>query len=89
LISHLSEDFLNCFRELPEGIRRKARKNYRLWKEDPSHPSLEFKRAHTRRPIYSVRVGIGWRALGLREGDTIIWFWIGPHNAYEKLLKQL
>jgi hypothetical protein len=89
LISHLSEDFLRCFRDLPEGIQRKARKNYKLWKEDPSHPSLEFKRAHTRRPIYSVRVGTGWRALGIREGDTIVWFWIGPHNAYENLLTQL
>jgi len=89
LISHLSEDFLHCFRDLPEEIQRRARKNYKLWKENPSHPSLEFKRAHTRRPVYSVRVGIGWRALGIREGNTIIWFWIGPHNAYEKLLEQL
>jgi hypothetical protein len=89
LISQLSEDFLACFRQLPEGIKRTARKNYRLWKENPSHPSLEFKRAHTRRPIYSVRVGIGWRALGIREGDSIIWFWIGPHSAYEKFLEQL
>jgi hypothetical protein len=89
LISHLSDAFRRCFRELPEDIQRKARKNYRLWREDPSHPSLEFKRAHTRRPIYSIRVGIGWRALGIREGDTIIWFWIGPHSTYEKLLEKL
>ncbi|HKH50042.1 MAG TPA: hypothetical protein VKM72_35770 [Thermoanaerobaculia bacterium] len=89
MISQLSENFLDCFRKLPEGIKRTARKNYRLWKENPSHPSLDFKRVHTRRPVYSVRVGIGWRALGIREGDTIVWFWIGPHGAYERLLEQL
>jgi len=39
--------------------------------------------------MYSVRVGKGWRALGLVEGDTISWFWIGSHADYEKLLSQL
>ena len=38
-------------------------------------------------PIYSVRVDKGYRALGWLEGDTVIWFWIGNHHAYEQLLK--
>jgi len=89
VISHLTEEFRERFRKLPDRVKQTARKNYRLWQQDPSHPSLEFKRAHTRRPIYSIRVGIGWRALGTREGEIILWFWIGPHNAYEKLIDQL
>jgi hypothetical protein len=89
VISHLTAEFRECFRRLPKRIQSTARKNYALWKQDSSHPSLEFKRVHPRRPIYSVRVGIGWRALGLREGDTIVWFWIGSHNAYDKLIDQL
>jgi hypothetical protein len=36
-----------------------------------------------------VRVGIGWRALGFREGEAIVWFWIGSHNVYDKLIEQL
>ena len=87
--SHLTEDFLACFRALPEQVRATARKNYRLWQQNPNHPSLQFKRMYTSDPIYSVRVGIGWRALGLREGDDIYWFWIGSHADYDKLLKQL
>jgi hypothetical protein len=89
VISHLTEDFRERFRRLPERIQRTAKKNYLLWKQDSSHPSLEFKRVHPRRPIYSVRVGIGWRAVGLREGDVILWFWIGSHNDYDKLIDRL
>ena len=87
--SYLTEDFLECFRWLPQEIKEKARRNYRFWKQNPNHPSLQFKRVHTREPIYAVRVGIGWRVLGLRKDDAIYWFWIGSHGEYEELLDQL
>ncbi len=87
--SHLTDDFIQCFQKLPDRIKRKARKNYKLWKDNPYHPSLEFKIVHPNQPIYSARVGIGWRVLGIMECNKIIWFWIGSHNDYEKLLRQL
>jgi hypothetical protein len=62
---------------------------YRLWKENPAHPSLRFKKVHPRLPIYSVRVDLDWRAVGILEGDTIVWFWVGPHPHYEALLRSL
>lgn len=89
MISHLTPRFRKLFGELPASVRKTARKNYRLWKENPAHPSLDFKKAHTRRPIYSIKVGMGWRALGVVEGDRIAWFWIGSHNDYNNLLTQL
>jgi hypothetical protein len=39
--------------------------------------------------IYSVRVGKGWRAVGLLESGTMNWFWIGSHSDYDKLIAQL
>jgi hypothetical protein len=87
--SNLTDDFLVCFAKLPEPIKEQARRNYRLWKLDPNYPSLQFKRIHGKEPIYSVRVGRGWRALGLMEDDTITWFWIGSHADYDKLISQL
>jgi hypothetical protein len=87
--SSLTDDFVSLFRALPARVRKQARKTYRLWKRDPSHPSLHFKRAHTSEPIYSVRIGKGWRVLGLKEAGAMYWFWIGSHPDYEKLLKQL
>src|SRR5690242_12312935 len=60
--SELSEDFVACFAKLPGRVQQQARSNYRLWKKNPAHPSLDFKRVGKHSPVYSVRVGIGWRA---------------------------
>jgi len=87
--SYLTEDFITCFGHLPDTVKKTAQKNYKLWKQDSSHPSLHFKPVHTTEAIYSIRVGKGWRALGLMENDTITWFWIGSHSDYDKLLSQL
>ena len=35
----------------------------------------------------SVRVGLGYRALGVRHGDDILWFWIGSHAEYDRLVR--
>ncbi|MDM8565881.1 hypothetical protein QUF74_09535 [Candidatus Halobeggiatoa sp. HSG11] len=69
--------------------KQQAREAYRQFKKDPYHPSLQFKRVHSNKPIYSARVNKNYRAVGILQENTIIWFWIGSHNVYEKLLKQL
>jgi hypothetical protein len=79
----------SLFKELPAEVQQRDKKNYTLWKSNPNHPSLDFKQAHTRRAIYSMKVGMGWRVLGSVEGEVVTWFWIGSHNHYDKLLKQL
>ncbi|WP_448573680.1 ParE family toxin-like protein [Trichothermofontia sp.] len=51
---------------------------------------MEFKKLNTQGPLYSVRIGLGWRAVGVaKTADTIVWFWIGSHSEYDKLLKKL
>ncbi len=87
--SHLTDDFVDCFAKLPERIKRLARENYKLWSENPHHPSLSFKRVGKKHPAYSVRIGIGWRALGFKDEDTIVWFWIGSHPEYDRIIKSL
>ncbi|HEY7155649.1 MAG TPA: hypothetical protein VH575_16930 [Gemmataceae bacterium] len=84
--SQLTADFLACFAKLPDAVKEQARRCYQLWRDNPSHPSLHFKRIHGQEGLYSVRVGLGWRALGLLEGDTISWFWIGSHAEYDTLI---
>jgi len=87
--SHLTDDFFECFAKLPERIKKLARENYKLWAENPYHPSLSFKRGGKKYPAYSARVGLGWRVLGFRDEDTIVWFWIGSHSEYERMIKGL
>ncbi len=88
MTSRLTEDFIAHFRALPDTVKAQARKSYRLWRDDPSHPSLHFKRIHRSEQLHSVRVSLGWRALGLKDGDTVTWFWIGSHADYDRLVKQ-
>ena len=78
---------MSCFARLPDEVQAQARKAYRLWRANPMHPSLHFKRIHSREAIYSVRVGLGWRALGLLEGNRMTWFWIGSHADYDRFIR--
>ncbi len=81
--------FWSCFGQLPGDVQNRARSAFERWIENPGHPGLRFRRIHGTRPIYSARVAGGWRALGLREGDTMIWFWIGSHAEYDRLISRL
>jgi hypothetical protein len=35
-----------------------------------------------------VRVGLGNRAVGILSDDTVVWFWIGSHAEYDRLIKK-
>ena len=74
---------------LPADIRQLAREAYRRFGQNPAHPSLHFKKVHPIRPIYSVRISIDYRAVGELDGNDMVWFWIGPHGEYDKLLRRL
>jgi hypothetical protein len=88
--SSRTQNFRKLFAQLPQRVQATATKNYQLWQDNSAHPSLEFKRVNTKQNIWSVRVGIGWRALGVlnASGDKITWFWIGSHAEYDRILKQ-
>lgn len=81
--------FWKLYDQLPRDVRRRAAKAYRIWRVHLRSPGLQFKRVGNRRPVYSVRITDAYRALGLLDGDTIYWFWIGPHDEYERLIKTM
>jgi hypothetical protein len=82
------DKFQKAFAELPADVQKQARQAYRLFIENPYHPSLRFKAIHPTRPIYSVRIGMDYRATGIRDEDNVIWYWIGSHAEYNKLIRQ-
>ncbi len=86
--SHITDKFRNAFAELPADVQKQVRQAYRLFTENPHHPSLRFKPIHLTRPIYSVRVGLDYRAVGIRDENEIICYWIGSHAEYDKLIRQ-
>jgi hypothetical protein len=84
--SRVTRSFLEAFTGLPEDVQSQARKAYRLFRADPAHPSLRFKKVEATENVYSVRIGLGYRAVGVLEGSTVTWFWIGSHAEYDHLL---
>lgn len=89
--SRRTAQFRKHFNALPHDVQRQAQHAYRLFRADPWHGSLHFKRVHPKQAIYSVRITRNYRALGMRDsdGDGILWFWIGSHADYERTVNQV
>ena len=82
-----SDSYWRCFDELPHEVRVQAEKNYDLWKREPKHPSLRFKQIHRTSPIFSFRIGLRYRTVGVQsDDDRVLWFWIGPFDAFEQII---
>ena len=75
--------FWESYSLLPPKIKQSARKVYRLWAENPFHPSLHFKCINRSEDIWSVRITLNYRAVGVFESETVTWFWIGSHGEYD------
>jgi hypothetical protein len=80
--------FWNAFDALPNEIQSMSKKKFILWRANQFHPSLRFKCVNASHNIWSVRITRDYRALGVMKKNEIIWYWIGAHKDYEKLLKQ-
>jgi hypothetical protein len=85
---YASTGFWTQYQSLPHEICARADKQFTLMKENPQHPSLQFKKIGERRgrEIWSARVSLKYRALAIKRSDGYLWFWIGDHRAYELLI---
>ena len=81
---YTSSDFWEAYYELPSELRELADKNYELLKTNPRHPSLQLKRIEE---LWSVRVGLNCRAVGIDAPEGIQWIWIGSHDDYDRFIK--
>lgn len=81
--------FWDRYASLPDHVKRQARFAYRLFRDNPQHPGLRFKRIHARQAVCSIRIGLGYRAIGSVSGDEVVWFWIGTHADFDQMVKDL
>ena len=79
-----SRAFWDSYGKLPEQVRALADKNYALLKENPQHPSLQFKKIGR---FWSVRVGLRYRASAVETDRDLVWFWIGSHADYDAFIR--
>ncbi len=89
MISHKTDKFQKLFDRLPENIKRKTRKAYKLFTQDPYHPNLNFKRIRHAPNTYSVKIDDNYRAIGVRDGEEILWIFVGSHSGYDGFISQL
>jgi mRNA-degrading endonuclease RelE of RelBE toxin-antitoxin system len=89
VISRISPEFRHDLAALPDSIRRQARIAYRLFARNPQHPGLRFKKLPPHDDLWSIRITGAYRAIGRWRGDVILWFFIGSHEDYDKLLDRL
>jgi hypothetical protein len=78
-----SPEFWGLYKALPQSVQELADRNFALLKNDSYHPSLHLKKAGC---YWSVRVGIHYRAVAVEVSDGLLWFWIGSHEEYNKLM---
>lgn len=89
MTSRTTQRFRELFEDLPAEIQRQAREAYGIFRDNPLHPGLRFRLVHATRPIYSARINQSYRSVGIRTEDIIVWFWIGSHAEYDRLLDRL
>lgn len=86
--SFRTKKFRAMYADLPPEARAQANTAYQLFRNDPFHTSLQFKQISPSDPtVYSARVGMHYRVIGLRNGETITWIWIGSHAEYDRFKK--
>ena len=83
MIHYAAPSFWQCYDALPGAVRALADKQFQLLKTDPRHPSLHFKRIGR---FHSVRVGAHYRALAVDAADGVLWFWLGTHAEYDRVV---
>ena len=78
-----SASFWEAYNKLPSKTQKLADKNFKLLKKDTQHPSIHLKKV---KKYWSARVGIKYRALAVEIEDGLLWFWVGKHDDYDKLI---
>jgi hypothetical protein len=78
--------FWDAYHQLSSDLQSQADKQFELLKEDPRHPSLQFKKVGK---IWSARVNLAVRALAVEDEEGFVWFWIGDHREYERLIRTI
>ncbi|HOB73194.1 MAG TPA: hypothetical protein PKG54_01590 [Phycisphaerae bacterium] len=84
MTSHTTRTFRRLFDQLPFDIQERARKAFRQFLADPSHPSLSFERLVSHPDLWAARISADYRAVCKVVGGTAYWLWIGSHRDFDR-----
>ena len=84
--SRTTRQFWRLFYSLPPDVQRDAKRAYRLFQSNPRHPGLQFKKLSGEEKLYSDRIGLSYGALAVINRECVVWYWIGSHAEYDRLV---
>ena len=86
-LKHIQDqDFLDLVAALSQALQNRVARQFQVLQENPLYPSLHFKKVSV--GLWSIRITNDYRALGYEDGDRIVWYWIGPHSEYERMIRR-
>jgi len=85
VISKVRPSFWRAYERLSPLVKARAKSAWQLFEQTPEHSSLHFKKLQAYENLWSVRISEQYRAVGVRNGETIEWIWIGTHNEFDNL----
>jgi len=88
VISRTTAGFRRQFAALPREVQRQAKAAFKVFKSNPKHPSLYFKKLPPHEDLWSARISLDYRAIGRWRGDVILWLFIGSHADYDAMIKR-
>lgn len=81
--NNFDEDFYDALDKLPLNIRNTVYRKFELFFQNSRHNSLQFKKVGK---YWSIRINNSYRALARGDIENLTWFWVGKHDAYERLI---
>lgn len=85
--SLLHRQWLKEFERLPKRVQEACVAAFRKWRKD--NDSIPFMNVTGRRDLWKVELPHSYRSIGVENGDTIKWVFIGTHQSYDEEIKQL
>ena len=83
--SKVSKRWKKQFSELPPKVQQQAAETFDQWRKDPSSVSFNNFSKSGQPDKWKIEIGMRWRTLGKQiDEDTILWDFIGSHEAYNK-----
>jgi len=83
VIHRAAPSFWEEYNALEPDTRKIADKSFEVLKQDPHHPALRLKKTGR---FWSARVGLHHRVLAVEIHRGLLWFWIGDHARYDRLV---
>jgi hypothetical protein len=74
----------SAYEALLKSVQELADQNYEILKTNPRHLSLHLKKVER---YWAVRMDLHYRALSVEVEDGLLWFWIGSHAEYDRLIQ--